>query len=174
MPFTCVTSLQGDRPRRPSQCPSGRPLQPAITGRGGKRDPAGLSFACPTGRRAIIVGANYGNKKGLRLSRGEGRRQAALTRVFRTLVKVDDTPAGVEWERSVRFTKEFKLERSGYLSAARSRAAQLALELGVARNQLYKWQAQLRKKGEEQAYSSPGMIWYRVGADVDKPMAPQR
>jgi transposase len=35
-------------------------------------------------------------------------------------------------------------------------AAQLAVELGVRRNQLYKWQAQLSSKGPAQAFRGPG------------------
>ncbi len=35
-------------------------------------------------------------------------------------------------------------------------ASQLALELGVGRNQLYKWQAQLTKQGETLAFRGPG------------------
>ncbi len=33
---------------------------------------------------------------------------------------------------------------------------QLALELGVRRNMLHKWQEQLRKKGEAKAFRGPG------------------
>jgi len=42
-----------------------------------------------------------------------------------------------------RFTKEFKLEAVRLLELGQKPATQLALELNVARNQLYKWQAQL-------------------------------
>ena len=40
--------------------------------------------------------------------------------------------------RRVRFTKEFKLEAVRLLERGEKPAAQLALELGVARNQIYK------------------------------------
>jgi transposase len=40
-----------------------------------------------------------------------------------------------------RFTKEFKLEAVRLLELGQRPATQLALELGVARNRLYKWQA---------------------------------
>ena len=47
------------------------------------------------------------------------------------------------------FSKEFKLEAVRLLEAANKPAADLARELGVRRNQLYKWQEQLRSKGED-------------------------
>ncbi|MFQ5546525.1 MAG: transposase [Acidiferrobacterales bacterium] len=46
-------------------------------------------------------------------------------------------------------TREFKLEAVRLLESANKPAADLARELGVRRNQLYKWQAQLQAKGEE-------------------------
>jgi transposase len=55
-----------------------------------------------------------------------------------------------------RFTKEFKLEAVQLLEQGDKPATQLALELGVRRNMLHKWQAQLRKKGESQAFRGPG------------------
>jgi transposase len=55
-----------------------------------------------------------------------------------------------------RFTKEFKLEVVRLLELGQKPASQLALELGVARNQLYKWQAQLRKIGAPSAFCGPG------------------
>ena len=48
----------------------------------------------------------------------------------------------------VRFTREFKLEAVRLLELGHKPATELAMELGVARNQLYKWQAQLQRKGE--------------------------
>jgi transposase len=58
--------------------------------------------------------------------------------------------------KRVRFTKEFKFEAIRLLDRGEKPAAQLALELGVARNQLYKWQAQLQTKGEDKAFRGPG------------------
>jgi transposase len=58
--------------------------------------------------------------------------------------------------KRVRFTKEFKLEAIRLLDRGEKPAAQLALELGVARNQLYKWQAQLQTKGEDKAFRGSG------------------
>ena len=55
-----------------------------------------------------------------------------------------------------RFTKEFKLEAVRLLEAEMKPASQLAAELGIQRNQLYKWQEQLRAKGESTAFRGPG------------------
>src|SRR5436309_15042827 len=55
-----------------------------------------------------------------------------------------------------RFTKEFKLEVVRLLDLGQKPATQLALELWVARNQLYKWQAQLHKTGAPSAFRGPG------------------
>lgn len=55
-----------------------------------------------------------------------------------------------------RFTKEFKLEAVRLLEMGAKPATQLALELGIRRNLLYKWQEQLRKKGDENAFLGPG------------------
>jgi transposase len=55
-----------------------------------------------------------------------------------------------------RFTKEFKLEAVRLLELGQKPATELAMELGVARNQLYKWQAQLQRKGEVAAFRGPG------------------
>ena len=55
-----------------------------------------------------------------------------------------------------RFTKEFKLEVVRLLDLGQKPATQLALELGVARNQLYKWQAQVHKIGTPSAFRGPG------------------
>lgn len=54
-----------------------------------------------------------------------------------------------------RFSKEFKVESVRLLDLGRKPAAQLALELGVRRNQLYKWKDQLAGKGEA-AFRGPG------------------
>jgi transposase len=55
-----------------------------------------------------------------------------------------------------RFSKEFKLEAVKLLEQGEKPATQIALELGIRRNQLHKWQAELRKKGEAQAFRGPG------------------
>ena len=46
--------------------------------------------------------------------------------------------------RRQRFTREFKLEAVRLLKLRQKPATQLALELGVQRNRLYKWQAQVK------------------------------
>lgn len=51
--------------------------------------------------------------------------------------------------KRVRRSKEFKLEAVRLLELGQKPATQLALELGIQRNQLYKWQAQLKKRGEK-------------------------
>jgi transposase len=55
-----------------------------------------------------------------------------------------------------RFSKEFKLDAVKLLEQGEKPATQIALELGIRRNQLHKWQAELRKKGEAQAFRGPG------------------
>lgn len=49
--------------------------------------------------------------------------------------------------RRQRFTREFKLEAVKLLELGQRPAAQLALELGIRRNMLYKWQRELGAKG---------------------------
>jgi transposase len=58
--------------------------------------------------------------------------------------------------KRARFPKEFKLEAVRLLELGQKPAAQLALELGIQRNQLYKWQEQLRNKGGANAFRGPG------------------
>ena len=55
-----------------------------------------------------------------------------------------------------RFSKDFKLEAVRLLELGQKPATQLALELGINRNQLYKWQEQLRKTGTDAAFRGPG------------------
>jgi transposase len=58
----------------------------------------------------------------------------------------------------VRHSKEFKLETVRLLERGEKPATQLALELGVKRNQLYKWQKELQAKDEAKAkaFKGPG------------------
>ena len=58
--------------------------------------------------------------------------------------------------KRVRFSKEFKLEAVRLLELGKKPATDLAMELGIARNQLYKWQKQLGKVGQEHAFRGPG------------------
>jgi len=47
-----------------------------------------------------------------------------------------------------RYTREFKLEAIRLLEEGRKPPADLARELGINRNQLYKWQEQLQAQGD--------------------------
>ena len=53
------------------------------------------------------------------------------------------------------FSKEFKLEAVRLLEQGDKSPNDLATELGIRRNMLYKWQEQLRQHGEE-AFQGPG------------------
>ena len=46
-----------------------------------------------------------------------------------------------------RYSREFKLEAVRLLEAGQKPAADLARELGVARNKLYRWQKEIAKHG---------------------------
>ena len=46
------------------------------------------------------------------------------------------------------YTKEFKLEALRLMDESDSPASAIATELGIRRNQLYKWKEQMEKKGE--------------------------
>jgi transposase len=50
--------------------------------------------------------------------------------------------------RRARYSREFKLEAVRLLELGQKPATQLALELGIGRNRLYKWQAQVRSGGK--------------------------
>lgn len=53
-----------------------------------------------------------------------------------------------EGRQRQRFSREFKLEAVRLLELGQKPAAQLALELGMRRNLLYKWQRDLQGKGD--------------------------
>ena len=53
------------------------------------------------------------------------------------------------------YTKEFKREAVRLIESGEQSAAQAARALGVQRNQLYKWQAEIQTKGSK-AFSGPG------------------
>jgi len=53
------------------------------------------------------------------------------------------------------FTKEFKLEAVRALEHSGKSGTELARQLGVRRNQLYKWQSELRGKADR-AFAGPG------------------
>ncbi len=46
------------------------------------------------------------------------------------------------------YTKEFKLEAIRLMEESGRRPSEIAMELGIRRNQLYKWKEQLSNKGE--------------------------
>ena len=48
-----------------------------------------------------------------------------------------------------RYTKEFKLEAVRLLEQGDKPPADIARELGIKRNQLYKWQEEVRAKGDD-------------------------
>ena len=48
-----------------------------------------------------------------------------------------------------RYSREFKLEAVRLLEAGQKPAADLARELGVPRNKLYRWQKEIAKQGPE-------------------------
>ena len=53
------------------------------------------------------------------------------------------------------FSKEFKLEAVRLLERSDRNPNEIALDLGVRRNQLYKWQQQLKEKGDN-AFAGSG------------------
>ena len=55
-----------------------------------------------------------------------------------------------------RHAEEFKREAVRLLELGQKPATHLALELGVRRQELYKWQAQARRSGGKAAFRSPG------------------
>jgi transposase len=46
------------------------------------------------------------------------------------------------------YTKEFKLEALRLMAESGKPASEVAMQLGVRRNQLYKWKEQMTKKGD--------------------------
>src|SRR5512139_2669975 len=55
-----------------------------------------------------------------------------------------------------RYTKEFKLEAVRLLQLGQKPATELALELGVRRNQLYKWAEELARMDGDKALAFNG------------------
>lgn len=58
-------------------------------------------------------------------------------------------------QKRKRFTKEFKLEAVRRLRETKRPATELSMELGIRRNQLYKWAEQVDLQGEK-AFSGGG------------------
>ena len=46
------------------------------------------------------------------------------------------------------YTQEFKLEALRRMEQSNRPASEIAMQLGIRRNQLYKWKAQMAKTGE--------------------------
>lgn len=60
--------------------------------------------------------------------------------------------------KRARHNKQFKLEAVRLLGRGDKPVVQLAAELGVPRNQLYKWQREVREKGEAGAFRGQGAL----------------
>ena len=54
------------------------------------------------------------------------------------------------------YPREFKLEAVRLMESSDRPAAEIARELGIRRNQLYKWKEQLAHKGEQAFSGKPG------------------
>jgi transposase-like protein len=54
------------------------------------------------------------------------------------------------------FSKQFKLDAVRLLETSDKKGAELARELGIRRNQLYKWRDQLMRLGEANAFPGVG------------------
>ena len=54
------------------------------------------------------------------------------------------------------FTREFKIEAVRSLEFGNKNASDLAVELDIRRNQLYKWHEEIQKYGEENAFPGQG------------------
>ena len=71
-----------------------------------------------------------------------------------------------------RFSKEFKLEALRLLDCSDKSGAVLAGELGVRRNQLYKWRRELQLQGKDGAFNGP---WQNAArSNVSEITAPKR
>src|SRR5439155_6847972 len=70
--------------------------------------------------------------------------------------------------KRARFSKEFKVEAVRLLELGQKPATQLALELGINRNQLYKWQEQLQAKGDDNAFRGPGRLPLEQQSEIER------
>lgn len=66
-------------------------------------------------------------------------------------------------EQRQSFTRAFKLEAVRLLETSDRPIAELARELGVRRNQLYKWREQLQEKGGDAVFPGRGRQQGRAG-----------
>ncbi|MDB5822804.1 MAG: transposase [Herminiimonas sp.] len=66
------------------------------------------------------------------------------------------------------FSKEFKLQAVELLELGQKNPTELAMELGVRRNQLYKWRDQLKAHGAENAFRGPGRLPEEQQGEVER------
>ena len=71
-------------------------------------------------------------------------------------------------KRRKQFTKEFKLEAVRLLEQDERSATQIAIDLGIERGQLYKWQRALRAKGTEAAFRGPGALALSERSEIER------
>lgn len=76
------------------------------------------------------------------------------------------SPANPERARTV-YTKEFKLQAVELLRLGQKSATELAMELGIRRNMLYKWAEAINKHGSTNAFAGGG----RLPADQESEIA---
>jgi transposase len=55
-----------------------------------------------------------------------------------------------------RYSKEFKRQAVEMLETRDRPGVEIARELGVRQNQLYKWREEIKKKGADEAFNGPG------------------
>jgi transposase len=69
-----------------------------------------------------------------------------------------------------RYSKEFKLEAVRLLKLGPKPPTELALELGIRRNQLYKWAEELSRKGGDEAiaFNGPGRLSADQLSEIDR------
>ena len=70
--------------------------------------------------------------------------------------------------RRKQFTKDFKLEAVRLFESGERSPTELALELGLQRGQLYKWQRALRAKGVEGAFRGPGALPMQERSEIER------
>lgn len=66
--------------------------------------------------------------------------------------------ASIEPDKRTTFSKEFKLMAVERMRSGDKNPTELALELGVRRNQLYKWAKVLDEQGREASFKGPGRL----------------
>lgn len=71
-------------------------------------------------------------------------------------------------KRRARYTKEFKLEAIRLLEQDERSPTQLAMELGIDRGRLYKWQKTLRAKGTEKAFRGAGALPLAERSEIER------